>query len=220
LRAVPVAALALAAGSPFLPEKTKTTADVLAKQKITTAASIVWLVLPLVLSKSEILKQIKKGNIRITPFRPENVGAVSVDLRLGGWVRVFHDINARFAVEEAAYFSKRFQQHTKKVRLGRGGMVLPPKQLVLGATKERIALSGCICGKIEGRSRFARMGLMVHVSSSLVQPGVDNVQVLEILNLSPFELVLLPGAKICQIMFEEVQGEAEYSGNFKKQRGV
>ena len=41
-------------------------------------------------------------------------------------------------------------------------------------------------GILEGRSRYARVGLTVHVTASLVQPGSDNHQILEIVNLSPF----------------------------------
>jgi len=88
---------------------------------------------------------------------------------------------------------------------------------VLGVTKEKLGLSNGLCGWIQGRSRIARMGVMVHVSSSLIQPGVDNRQVLEIINLSPNPIVLRPGVKVCQIVFEELSSEAEYAGDFAKQ---
>jgi deoxycytidine triphosphate deaminase len=51
-----------------------------------------------------------------------------------------------------------------------------------------------------------------------VQPGVDNVQVLELMNVSPLPLKLYPGARVCQIVFEELKGKARYSGAFAKQR--
>jgi deoxycytidine triphosphate deaminase len=60
---------------------------------------------------------------------------------------------------------------------------------------------------------------MVHISCNFVHPGVDNVQVLEILNVSPFTLTLYPGMKICQIRFERVEDGEEYRGRFKRQRG-
>ena len=41
-----------------------------------------------------------------------------------------------------------------------------------------------LCGFLEGRSRFARLGLMIHVTSAFVQPGVSNRQVLEMSNVS------------------------------------
>jgi len=160
----------------------------------------------------------KKGEIAVTPFEPKNFGALSLDLRLGNEFRVFRG-KRRFVVTEDAYFSDAFQRSTKVVKAD-GGLLLAPGQLVLGATQERIKLSKNVCATLEGRSRFARMGLMVHVSSSLVQPGVDNVQVLEILNVSPFELVVKPGVKICQIRFELVEDGEKYRGTFQNQTSV
>ena len=174
----------------------------------------------MVFSKKEILALIKKKQIEIAPFDPACVGAVSVDLHLGNSLRVFKKSRLSFDVEEETYFSSKFQDNTRLVAMGPGGYVLRPGCLVLGTTLENIRLSGNISGKLEGRSRFARMGLMVHVSSSLVQPGVNNVQVLEILNVSPFDLVLKPGTKICQIVFDGVSSKAEYKGRFKKQRSA
>ena len=174
----------------------------------------------MVFSKKEVLGLIKKKQIEITPFDPSCVGAVSVDLHLGGSLRVFRRSHLTFNVEEETYFSKKFQGNTRVVALGAGGYVLKPGHLVLGTTLENIRLSGNVSGKLEGRSRFARMGLMVHVSSSLVQPGVNNVQVLEILNVSPFDLVLKQGTKICQIVFDDVSSRAEYRGRFRKQRSA
>ena len=57
-------------------------------------------------------------------------------------------------------------------------------------------------GKLEGRSRYARMGVIIHTTSALVQPGSDNRQVLEIVNLAPFPIKLSAGMRISQIVFE------------------
>jgi len=81
-----------------------------------------------------------------------------------------------------------------------------PGQLVLGITRERITLSNRVMGWISGRSRFARVGILVHVSSNLIQPGVSNHQILEIVNLSPRPIRLWPGVRIAQVVFEEVRG--------------
>ena len=174
----------------------------------------------MVLSKQAILDAIGGGDIKITPFSPASVGPVSVDLRLGKKFRVFGKKKIRLLADENAFFGEDYRRNTKTRTVGKGGVLLGPGELVLGTTLERITLSQNMSGKLEGRSRFARLGLMVHVSSSLVQPGVDNVQVLEILNVSPFELQLVPGAKICQIVFDRVEGKAKYEGTFRKQRAV
>lgn len=168
------------------------------------------------LSRSQILSEIKKGNIGVTPFEPACVGAVSVDLRLGRVFRVFRKARPTVKVEEGLDADAL----TTKVVL-KAGETLPlsPGQLVLGCTAERVKLSPKIAGTLTGRSRFARIGLAVHVSSSLVQPGVNNVQVLEILNNSPFKLELAPGVRVCQIMFHYVQGSGKevYQGRYRFQ---
>lgn len=173
----------------------------------------------MVLSKTKILEMMKKGELKIAPFAKENLGAASIDLRLGN-VFLVPKGNCKIAVREDTYFTAKFRKCEKKVAVGREGITLKPFQLVLGATQEKVTLSKNLCGTLQGRSRFARLGVMVHISSNFVHPGVDNVQVLEILNVSPFTLTLFPGMKICQIRFDYVEDGIEYRGRFKKQKGV
>ncbi len=177
----------------------------------------------MILSKNEILKAVGSGRMAITPFDPAAVGSCSVDLHLGSQFRVFKKTGAKkkIQVNESTYFSKEFQKLSNVVEVGKGGTLsLSPGELVLGVTREKIRLPGNICGRLEGRSRFARLGLLVHVSSSLVQPGVDNNQVLEIMNMSPFTLLLAPGTRVCQIVFDEMKGASAYAGAFQKQDSV
>ena len=97
--------------------------------------------------------------------------------------------------------------------------VLEPGQTVLGMTRERLFLPSDLCAWIEGRSRIARLGLTVHVTSGFVQPGVSNHQVLELSNVSGMPLGLHAGVRICQIVLERTQGHAVYNGRFADQSG-
>ena len=176
----------------------------------------------MILSKAEILKAVREKRIVITPFSPKNVGPCSVDFSLGNEFRVFDGavLGPLHAFDEKL-LGKELERRTRVVRLGGGDFLnVAPGELVLGVTKERLRLSKDLMGKLEGRSRFARIGLFVHVSASLIQPGVDNVQVLEIFNASPYEIRLRPGMRVCQVVFSELRGEAEYSGEYKKQLRV
>ena len=87
----------------------------------------------------------------------------------------------------------------------------------MGMTLEKITLPDNICGRLEGRSRFARLGLLVHITASFMQPGISNHQVLEMYNASPFPLAIHPGTKICQFVFEYTVGEGHYRGRFARQ---
>ena len=99
-------------------------------------------------------------------------------------------------------------------------VLLLPNEFILGVTKERIKLPKNICGWLSGRSRFARLGLAVHVTANFVQPNINNVQVLEIRNLSEVPLKINSGTKICQIIFQRCEGKAKYKGKFGKQKSV
>jgi len=74
-----------------------------------------------------------------------------------------------------------------------------------------------LSGRIEGRSRFARLGLLIHLSSGFIQPGSIGKVVLEILNVSPLPLALYPGTAICQVIIEEAKGATPYKGAFSGQ---
>jgi len=168
----------------------------------------------MILSKDEILKAIREGRITLTPFRSECIGPCSVDLHLGRKFRVFKKKRQKITISE----NERYDEYFDSVELGKSqGILLEPGELVLGVTEERIKLGKDLCARLDGRTRFARLGLLVHVSASLVQPGCDNVQVLEIINMSPWKMMLTPGLKVCQVVFEELRGKAEYRGRFRKQ---
>ncbi len=89
-----------------------------------------------------------------------------------------------------------------------------------GITRERVGLPPDLCGFLEGRSRYARLGLMVHVTSALVQPGVYNHQVLEMGNVSGHPLRIHAGVRICQLVLMRTEGEAVYRGRFADQDRV
>ena len=169
----------------------------------------------MILSGSEILKAVKAGKIKIAPFVKQNVGAVSVDLRLGNHFRPMKASSKAIWLNNHVHYPAALEKEV--VVPDGGGLTIKPRQMVLGITKEKITLSPGYVGWLQGRSTIARLGLSVHVSSSLVQPGSDNVQGLEIVNNSPSPIVLVPGVRICQVVFEQVLGRDVYEGVFRTQ---
>jgi len=77
--------------------------------------------------------------------------------------------------------------------------------MCLAISEEKITLAPDIMGRLEGRSRYARMGLAVHITSAVVQPGSDNHQVFEIVNSAPFTVVLHKGMRISQVVFYRLE---------------
>ncbi|MGE0488089.1 MAG: dCTP deaminase [Vulcanimicrobiota bacterium] len=166
-----------------------------------------------VLTRDEIVKAVQAGHIEIDPYREELVGPGSVDLHLGNQFRVFRKLHRIYHVTDESDF----QQITELVEVD-DYFVLMPGETVLGVTVERIRLAPFLCGRLEGRSRFARLGLMVHITAGFMQPGINNHQVLEISNVSSVPLALHPGTRLCQFVFERTEGEAVYQGRFADQK--
>ncbi len=165
-----------------------------------------------VLTRERILRDMEAGAIRVDPFVPDQVGPASIDLTLD---RVFWLFENRHTIHEVSEESN-FEALTRKVEAP-DGILLQNGETVLGITVERITLAPSLCGWLEGRSRFARLGLAVHVTAGFMQPGIDNRQVLEMTNLGPTPLHLRPGVRVCQLVVERCEGEATYRGRFADQ---
>lgn len=166
-----------------------------------------------VLSKSEILKKIKKGEVKLYPFDEKSIGPASIDLTLGNEFRVFKK-GEQIVVDEKTDPV----EYTDLVKAEE--IALEPGQFVHGITEETIVLPENVCGFLYGRSRFARLGIMIHATASFIQPGICNKQVLEIKNISPRKLVLKHGLKICQLILMDMKGKAKYEGRFARQGGL
>lgn len=166
----------------------------------------------MILTHDVILREIAAGRIGIDPFTPDQVGPASIDLHLGNEIRVMKGGPPVIElVEEADY------RTVTEVRPLEDRYVLEPGQTIHGITRERIRLPPDIGGWLEGRSRFARLGLMIHVTSGFVAPGVDNRQVLEMSNVAGRPLAIHAGIRLCQIVLQRAEGEATYRGRFADQ---
>jgi len=166
------------------------------------------------LGRDRIFKLIEEGSIRIQPFNRNQVGPASIDLHLGDTFRVFEKTRHVFDISEQADY----KQVTRTVKVEHGNyLLMMPNELVQGITEENLTFPSTLSGRIEGRSRFARVGLLIHLSSGFIQPGSTGRVVLEILNVSPLPLALHPGTAICQVIIEEANGATAYSGEFSGQ---
>lgn len=156
------------------------------------------------LSDRDIRNALRRGIMKIEPLDADSqIGSASVDLTLS---------------DEWWFFKRQYlgkQVDLSKVDFNRAmektiapSVVLPPGGMCLGKTVEKITLPANIIGKLEGRSRYARMGLSVHITSAVVQPGSDNHQVLEIVNFAPFSIVLHKGMRISQVIFHRMESES------------
>ena len=165
-----------------------------------------------VLTRDAILSEIEAGRVVIDPFEIDQVGVASVDLTLGDEIRVIEPGPEPIEIRDGTDF----REHTRVESLA-GTYVLDPGVTIHGITRERVSLPPDVCGFLEGRSRYARLGLMVHVTSALVQPGVSNRQVLEMSNVSSRSLRIQAGVRVCQLVLMRTEGMAVYRGRFAEQ---
>lgn len=167
-----------------------------------------------ILIGDKIKKALENNLICIEPLDDSQIGPGSVDLSLGNDFRIFEKHQDVYHIKDDSHF----QDVTRAIHIDDGCYnVINPGEMILGITKEKITLSESISGRLEGRSRFARFGLTVHVIAGFMQPGISNQQVLEIVNLGHTPIALYPGTRICQFVFEECKGQARYQGQFAKQ---
>lgn len=162
------------------------------------------------------------------PVADGQIGASSVDLRLGNAFVTFDAEVARqrkttgrdnpfdLARYDFQEFLKNYGEQTE--RADDEEMLLPPRKFMLGWTKEYIRLPNTLAARVEGKSKAARLGLMVHITAPTVHVGWEGNLQLEFINLGPVPLVLRPGVEICQLMLEEVVEPDAYEGQFQRQR--
>ncbi len=163
----------------------------------------------------EIKEYIDAGKLKIIPYSEDLIQAGSIDLHLGDTFRIFSSGTG----EVTLYDNFDVNKHTKIINLKNGEYYkLKPGEFITGMTQEFIELPPELAGWIEGRSRFARIGLTVHATSGFIHPGSKGHQVLEINNLSPYVLLLTPELRICQIVLEKVTKSGEpYRGKYNEQ---
>ena len=124
----------------------------------------------MVLSDTDIHKYIAQGKIKITPpLPPEQFGSCSVDFRLGHEFSVFEhsrhpyiDLKDRTAIQEL--------MRTIAVPPGEH-FILQPHEFALAITEETLELDDDVLGRLEGRSSLGRIGIIVHGTAGLFDPG-------------------------------------------------
>jgi dCTP deaminase len=166
-----------------------------------------------ILAKDEIIKRIDAGEIIIEPLDRTRIGPASIDLTLDDSFRIFKNIHSLVHLTENPDIDA-----VSEIIKVTDFLTLMPNQTAHGVTKEKITFPPNVCGWIQGRSRFARFGLMVHVTASFIQPGTSNHQVLEMNNAGPMPIAIHPGISVCQIIFEETIGSGNYNGKYTDQK--
>src|SRR5271154_4637660 len=157
----------------------------------------------MVLSDVDIRRYLELGKIRIAPdLPPEQFGSCSVDFKLGNEFNVFeHSRHAFIDLRE----NKGIEGLMKSVIVPSGdSFILQPREFVLAITEESLELDDDVLGRLEGRSSLGRIGIIVHGTAGLFDPGWSGKATLELSNLSRMPVALYPGMRICSFTFEQL----------------
>lgn len=170
----------------------------------------------MILSDRDIKKYLESGKIKIDPMPDLSIalGSCSLDLRLGYEFRIFEQ--SKFPYYDP--YNKNFSgEITKKVELKEmEPFILQPGDFVLAVTLESFTLPDDLLARLEGRSSLGRLGIVVHSTASIFEPGWQGKVVMEMGNLGKIPVALYQGMRICALTFEELKSPAEVPYNKKK----
>ena len=150
----------------------------------------------MVLSDTDIVKALKAGEITIKPFDKKRLQPASYDIILGNKF-VLTEPESNHAIDPV----KKVFPKTREVRVPDGKeFVLHPGVSVLGTSKDFLG-SDTYLVQLGGKSSLARIGLLVHNTAGLINPGHYLNITLELCNLNNVPIILRPGMEIGQVTF-------------------
>ncbi len=163
----------------------------------------------MVLSDREIARYLEEGRIKVTPA-PDlatQLGSCSLDCRLANTFLIFEysrypyiDPRQRSSVEGAM----------RKVVIGDDEpFIVQPGDFVLASTVELLELPDDLLARLEGRSSLGRLGIIVHSTSAVFEPGWIGTATIELGNLGRMPVALYPGMRICSFTFEQLSSPAK-----------
>lgn len=158
----------------------------------------------MILSDRDILAALESGRIRIDPLpdTSSQLGSVSVDFRLGRTFMVFEHSRHSF-IDPRQPQSIGEAMRTIEVDDDEP-FIMQPGDFALASTIESLELADDLVGRLEGRSSIARLGITVHSTAAMFEPGWVGTATMELSNLGRMAVALYPGMRICSFSFETV----------------
>jgi dCTP deaminase len=158
-----------------------------------------------VLSDRTIRHEIEVGRLVFDPYEPAMVQPSSVDVRVDGKFRVFH--NARYPFIDVR---QPMDDLTELVEISsEDRFILHPGEFVLGQTLERVRLPDDLVARLEGKSSLGRLGLLIHSTAGFVDAGFEGNLTLELSNVANLPITIYYGMPIGQISFMRMDGPVE-----------
>lgn len=151
------------------------------------------------LSDIDILAAVEAEEITLEPFDKKRLQPASYDILLGNKF-VVNDEHVTHLVDPA----RKIFAKTREIEVEDGEeFVLHPGVSVLGISKEFFGSNHYLV-QVGGKSSLARVGLMIHNTAGLINPGHFLHITFELCNLNNVPIVLRPGMEIAQLTFSKL----------------
>ncbi len=151
------------------------------------------------LSDTDIAAAVEDGSITIRDFDRARLQPASYDVLLGNKFVVTDPHTAQAIDPVNAVYPK-----TREVEVPDGeAFVLHPRATVLGTLKDFVGSEEYLI-QISGKSSLARIGLVVHNTAGIINPGHYLHITLELANFNIVPMILRPGMAIAQLTFSKL----------------
>ena len=161
----------------------------------------------MILTGSEILKNVQEKKIEIDPFDEKMVNPNSYNFTLGNRLMVYNNY----------VLDAKKENDVREIIIPESGITLAPGYIYLGHTREIIG-SDYFVPIIRGRSSIGRLGLFTNITADLIDIGSINQLTLQLNAVQP--VTVYPGMQIGQVTFWTTLGKIEkYKGKYNGARG-
>src|SRR5258708_7494659 len=158
------------------------------------------------LSDIDIKKAITAGDITIEGFDEKRLQPASYDILLGN--RFI--LTESYTTQVIDPVKKIFPQTREVVLKDNESFTLHPAVSILGTTWDFVGAKSNYLIHISGKSSLARIGLIVHNTAGIINPGHYLHITLELGNLNNVPIVLHPKMEIAQLLFSELTHPASH----------
>ena len=151
------------------------------------------------LSDRDIGRAVDIGDITISDFDISRLQPASYDIRLGDRFLIVKD----YSVANIDPMNKILPEYEEIFVTKEQGFILRPWVTVLGTSVEKFGSEKYLI-HLSGKSSLARLGLIVHNTAWLINPGHYLNITFELANMNSIPIILRPGMEIAQLLFSEM----------------
>jgi len=159
----------------------------------------------MILSDRELKRELDQGDLVVEPIEDEKqqIQPASIDLRLG---KHFTEPRAEKTTIDLGSEDHRLVGEDDEEY---AGITIRPGDFYLGTTMERVEIPPNMMANIKGRSSIGRVGVIVHATAGVIDPGFKGQITLELSNLGNDKVHVPVGKRVAQLVVESISSTAE-----------